>query len=228
MNVPFVVFDCPSALALGDDAAALLRGAFEAANGGTLLLDEIGELPAELQPLLLRALAPGPVRVIATTRLDLDRAIAEGTFRDDLFYRLATTRLELPPLRQRDGDVGVLARHFWAELGGDAGAIPYDAFEALERMTFPGNVRELQAVVTRILTVGLAHAPSHEPSADASLRAFCRTDVPYARAKEELLSAFEAAYVARMVEHHGNVQRAAAASGLALRYFQLLRAKHRA
>ncbi len=244
---PFVVLDCASltsdagaAVILGDAREATEKqGVFEAAHDGTLVLDEVGELPLELQPLLLRALERGEiqrvgddrprkvaVRVIATTRLDLDRAIQEGSFRDDLFYRLATTRLDLPPLRERDGDVGVLARYFWGTMGGDPAAIPYEAFEALERGSYPGNVRELMAAVTRLITMGVANV-GPDPASAASLRAFCRSDVPYARAKEELLLAFEREYVVRMVDLHGNVQRAAAASGLALRYFQLLRAKHR-
>jgi DNA-binding NtrC family response regulator len=232
---PFVVLDCPS---LGDDAGSAIRAAFEEAHGGTLLLDEVGELAGEAQPLLLRAIERGEVsrpgasalkvdvRMMAATRLDLDREVQEGRFRDDLFYRLVHARLELPPLRQRRGDIGILARHFWTELGGAASAIPYDAIESMERGSFPGNVRELQAAVVRLFTMGnVADVPS-EPNR-AALRAFCNPDLPYPRVKERLLAAFEREYVESMIERHGNVQRAAAASGLALRYFQLMRAKYR-
>ncbi|MDF2693379.1 MAG: Response regulator of zinc sigma-54-dependent two-component system [Labilithrix sp.] len=245
-NGPFVVFDCAgvveelgAAQLLGDARSdGQPRGVFEMAHGGTLVLDEIGELPIALQPLLLRAIERGEVqrlgedqprkvsvRIIATTRLDLDRSIQEGTFRDDLFHRLATTRLELPPLRERAGDVGLLARHFWVHLGGDPAAMPYDALETLERASFPGNVRELIAHVTR-LTLGMTTSEPPPSEAGATLRAFCHKDMPYARAKEHLLAAFERQYVELMVQEHGTVQRAAAASGLALRYFQLLRARH--
>jgi len=191
----------------------------------------------ETQPLLLRVLERGEVwrpgatplkvdvRVLATTRLDLDRAVQEGRLRDDLFYRLVHARVELPPLRQRRGDAGILARHFWTELGGAPSSMPYEAIEAMEHGSSPGNVRELQAAVARLFTMGNVEDVSSEPD-PAVLRAFCEPDVPYARAKERLLAAFEREYVEVMVTRHGNVQRAAAASGLALRYFQLLRAKH--
>lgn len=250
---PFVVLDCASAqedltyaTLFGDvRPASAQRGVFDRADGGTLLLDEVGELDEEVQVLLLSALergevqpigADGParvsVRVIATSRQDLERAVQEGRFREDLFYRLAVTRVELPPLREREGDVGVLARHFWARLGGRPEEIPYDAFERFERSDWPGNVRELYGAVAQLLIAGEERAPTSRagvaPSRPTTLERYCDVEQPYVRAKEELIRAFEREYVEAMMRHHGgNTQRAAAASGLALRYFQLLRAKHR-
>src|SRR5215472_5428973 len=170
---PFVVFDCtevPANLAesvlFGHErgaftgAASTRRGVFEQAHGGTLFIDEIGELPLGLQPKLLRAVERSDirrvggdrrlavdVRLIAATRRDLDREVQEGRFRDDLFFRLAVARIELPPLRSRRGDVGVLARHFWKALGGDE--LPYDVLQYFESYAWPGNVRELRNAIAR-------------------------------------------------------------------------------
>jgi hypothetical protein len=149
---PFVVFDCtavPPNLVESElfghergaftGAVASRRGVFEQAHGGTLFIDEIGDLDLALQPKLLRALERSEVRrlgadrwiqvdvrVIAATRRDLDREVQVGRFRDDLFHRLTVARIELPPLRRREGDVRVLARHFWRQLGGAASALGED------------------------------------------------------------------------------------------------------
>src|SRR5205814_5128530 len=122
------------------------------ANQGTLLIDEVGELDTTLQPKLLRAIERREVlpvgadrwikvdvRVIAATRRDLDREVQEGRFRDDLFFRLAVTRIELPPLRRREGDVALLARHFWSELGGEDVPLPPDLLARLTAYSWPGN-----------------------------------------------------------------------------------------
>ena len=108
-------------------------GIFQEANGGTLLIDEIGDLELPLQAKLLRVIEKGElrrvggssvvkvdVRIIAATRRDLDRAVTEGRFRDDLFHRLAVARIELPPLRDRAGDVELLIRYFGERLAGNA------------------------------------------------------------------------------------------------------------
>lgn len=147
-------------------AAQARRGVFSAAEGGTLLLDEIADCPLELQPALLRVLQeravrpvgaereiPIDVRVLSATCLDLERAVAEGSFRADLYARLAQTTLELPPLRARRGELLALA----AELT-PAGAPPVtfstDAAEALLLWSFPLNVRELQSLVAVAATTG--------------------------------------------------------------------------
>jgi two-component system nitrogen regulation response regulator GlnG len=143
-------------------------GKFELASGGTLFLDEIGELPIELQAKLLRVLQEREVdrvggnrplsvdvRIVAATNADLARSVEEGRFRRDLYYRLAVVPVRLPPLREREGDVLLLARHFVAKYGeqlkGRPVALAKDAEPLLLSHAWPGNVRELQNVVQRVL-----------------------------------------------------------------------------
>jgi two-component system nitrogen regulation response regulator GlnG len=143
-------------------------GKFELANGGTLFLDEIGELPVELQSKLLRVLQEREVdrvggsrpltvdvRIVAATNADLARAVEEGRFRRDLYYRLAVVPIRLPPLREREGDVILLARHFTAKYGeqlkGRSVALARDVEPLLLGHPWPGNVRELQNVLQRAL-----------------------------------------------------------------------------
>lgn len=143
-------------------------GKFEMANGGTLLLDEVGEMPLPLQPKLLRALQEREfdklgsdqtvrvdIRVIATTNCPLEKAVASGRFRADLFYRLNVIPLSLPPLRERPGDVRELARHF-AELYAPAGShvqLSEALLTRLEQHNWPGNVRELANFVRRAVAL---------------------------------------------------------------------------
>jgi two-component system nitrogen regulation response regulator GlnG len=143
-------------------------GKFELASGGTLFLDEIGEMPIELQAKLLRVLQerevdrvggsrplPVDVRIVAATNADLSRSVEEGRFRRDLYYRLAVVPIRLPPLREREGDVVLLARHFLAKFGeqlrGRPLALARDAEGLLLAHAWPGNVRELQNVLQRVL-----------------------------------------------------------------------------
>lgn len=147
-------------------ADALRKGRFELADGGTLLLDEVSEIGPGLQAKLLRVLQEGQfervgssvtrsvdVRVIATTNRDLSRAVADGSFRQDLYYRLNVLPLELPPLSQRAGDVAELAQHFLkqtaARTGAAAKTLEPDAIAALQAYHWPGNVRELQNICER-------------------------------------------------------------------------------
>lgn len=142
------------------------RGLIEHAHRGTLFLDEIGDMPIDLQGHLLRFLQEGEivrvgghdpikidVRVIAATNARLREAIAAGKLREDLFYRLNVLGLHLPPLRERHGDVEVLANHFLQvitrELGGGVRSFSADAIAALQAYTWPGNVRELIATIRR-------------------------------------------------------------------------------
>jgi DNA-binding NtrC family response regulator len=140
------------------------EGKFQQADGGTLFLDEVGDLPLELQPKLLRALQEKvveqvggnrpqklDVRVVAATNLDLEKAIAQGTFREDLFYRLSVIPVHLPPLRERKKDIPVLLKHFAAKHGGKNIAFARDALDALMMYPWPGNVRELENTVERVL-----------------------------------------------------------------------------
>jgi two-component system nitrogen regulation response regulator GlnG len=143
-------------------------GKFELASGGTLFLDEIGEMPIELQAKLLRVLQerevdrvggsrpmPVDVRIVAATNADLGRSVEDGRFRRDLYYRLAVVPIRLPPLREREGDVVLLARHYVAKYGeqlrGRPVALAKDAEPLLLAHAWPGNVRELQNVVQRAL-----------------------------------------------------------------------------
>jgi transcriptional regulator with GAF, ATPase, and Fis domain len=273
-NAPFVVFDCTavppnlveSAL-FGHErgsftgAVSQRKGVFEQAHKGTLLIDEIGDLELNMQPKLLRAIERGEVqrvgsdkwakvdvRVLAATRRDLDREVQEGRFRDDLFFRLAVARVELPPLRRRVGDIALLARHFWRQLGGQD-QLPDDFLRRLEAYEWPGNVRELYNAVARQIALGeLAPAgtkserPSVPPPAPSSatslggagdagagedwVEKILARDLPFPRARQEVMDRFERRYIERVLaKHGGNVARAAAASGIARRYFQLLRAR---
>jgi two-component system, NtrC family, response regulator AtoC len=146
-------------------------GLMELAAGGTLFLDEISELSPKLQSKLLRALdqlsfyrvggtqkVEVDIRVLAATNRDLSARVAEGTFRDDLFYRVNTIAVELPPLRDRAVDVPILARHFLRHFGkGNPPTLTSDAVELLVRYPWPGNVRELRNVMERVVL--LAQGP---------------------------------------------------------------------
>lgn len=148
------------------DARQGKTGLFVAARGGTLFLDEIGEMPLPLQPKLLRVMddkrvrplgateeTPIDVRIVAATNTDLDRAIDEGRFRSDLYYRIATVTLAVPPLRERPEDLPLLIKHFLVRASAEAGKptlrVEPDAMESLMRYRWPGNVRELQNAIQR-------------------------------------------------------------------------------
>jgi DNA-binding NtrC family response regulator len=148
------------------DARTARPGLVESARGGTLFLDEIGELPLALQPKLLRLLEERTARrlggtkeytahcrIIAGTNVRLDRAVSAGHFREDLYYRLNVVRIDLPPLRERRGDVLLLAEHFAQEIaarrGGPPKIIDATAAARLESHPWPGNVRELRNVMER-------------------------------------------------------------------------------
>jgi DNA-binding NtrC family response regulator len=255
----FVVFDCTAVPAnlleaelFGHEkgaftgATAARRGVFEQADGGTLFIDEIGELDPTLQPKLLRAIERSEVRrvggdkylkvdvrVLAATRRDLDREVQAGRFRDDLFHRLAVGRIELPPLRMRKGDVPALAMQFCRQLGGSDGAISRELLLRWEDYHWPGNVRELRNAVARALALGeLApwkHGAPHAPDAAAEADLVTRVldmRLPLSEARQVVIEEFERSYVERaLAEHQGNVTHAAAAARIGRRYFQKLRVK---
>ncbi|NUQ76125.1 MAG: sigma 54-dependent Fis family transcriptional regulator [Polyangiaceae bacterium] len=263
---PFAVFDCTavppnlveSAL-FGHERGAFTgatdarKGVFEEAHGGTLLIDEIGDLEIELQAKLLRALERSEirriggkqwqrvdVRVLAATRRNLDQEVSAGRFRDDLFYRLAVARIELPPLRRRAGDIALLARFFWGRMAGPKEPVPEDFIARLEDYAWPGNVRELHNAVARRVAlgdladhrVGLATpdalTPNSSSRGDDAIGRVIAQGLSLPRAREKLIEEFEQRYVEHVLDQHGgNVARAAAASGIARRYFQLIRARTR-
>jgi DNA-binding NtrC family response regulator len=254
-NGPFIVFDCttvaPSLLEselFGHERGAFTgastsrAGLFEQADGGTLLIDEIGDLDPTLQPKLLRAiersevrrvggqhLTKFDVRVLTATRRDLDQEVQRGRFRDDLFHRIAVARVELPPLRARKGDVAVLARHFAQQHGANPSAIPYDQMLRWEDAPWPGNARELKNAVARYLALGdIGDAPSSigAPELPPSAAFEGLLGLPLARAREELNDEFERVYIERVLAvHGGDIAKAAAASGIARRQFFRLKAR---
>ena len=139
-------------------------GKFQLADRGTIFLDEVGDLPVEMQPKLLRALQEKEVvpvggtkvqkldvRVVSATNLKIDKAIADGTFREDLYYRLSVIPIHLPPLRERRKDIPILIRYFCTKHGGDKISFAKDALETLIMYPWPGNVRELENTVERLL-----------------------------------------------------------------------------
>ena len=254
---PFIVFDCaavPPSLAESElfghergaftGAASTRRGVFEQADGGTLFIDEVGDLDASLQPKLLRALERSAVRrlgserwirsdlrILCATRRDLDREVQDGRFRDDLFYRLVVGRVELPPLRRRRGDIAVLATHFWRALG-QQGPLPYDLRGRLERHEWPGNVRELKNTMARQVALGEAFRAratvDEPPAAGDEVEAILARNLPFPEARQLAKDAFERRYLERiLLEHGGSVARASEASGIARRYFNVILARQK-
>ena len=165
-------------------ASETRQGFFRAAHGGTLLLDEIAELPLHLQPKLLRALETGQVmpvgsdravevdtRLIAATNRDLEKEVAEGRFRDDLYYRINVVELTIQPLRERREDIVPLARHFASEFSGGPVRLSPQAMHCLLAHPWSGNVRELRNAVQRacLLSRGDVILPEHLPPKIAAL-----------------------------------------------------------
>ncbi|MCI0571042.1 MAG: sigma 54-interacting transcriptional regulator [Myxococcaceae bacterium] len=215
-------------------------GAFEEAHGGILFLDEVALLPLPLQSRVMRVLetkevrplnaphaAPRPadVRVVASTRFDLEAEVKAGRFREDLFYHLAVFRIRVPPLRERPEDIPGLARQFAQRVRG-ADVLSEDALEMLQRHDWSGNVQELRTVVERLCAfpdlgaAAVSRALGVEPRAPEGSRAFDKLEerllaLPYHEAKERVLESFERTY---FLEHlrvaGGVVTRAAKAAGL--------------
>jgi DNA-binding NtrC family response regulator len=228
---PFVVFDCgavpreliESALfghVKGSFTGAIAdrKGAFAEAHGGTIFLDEIGELPLELQPALLRALdkkavrrvgANGyekvDVRIVAATNRDLRAEIAQKTFREDLYYRLAVIRVALPPLRERGGDIPILVEHFVKQFssGRDVKIAPED-MARLQRHSWPGNVRELRNVIERACVLSKGDSLNLDDAfTESSAPALgIRTDLPFKEAKGQLVELFEREYIVDLMRRH--------------------------
>ena len=217
------------------------KGRFESAQGGTLLLDEIGELPLGMQAKLLRVLQDGTFervggsevlkadcRVLAATNLNLADAVAAGRFREDLYYRLNVVTVELPPLRERPDDIPLLVDHFLARLA--ERRLPERAFsrETLSRLArydWPGNVRELEHVIEQVVvtTPGPVIEPENLPPQIVSTREepfSLDFDLqrPLQAITEELTARVERAYLARVLERYrGRIDRCAAHCGLSRR-----------
>ncbi|MFO0754072.1 MAG: sigma-54 dependent transcriptional regulator [Thermodesulfovibrionales bacterium] len=246
---PFVAIDCaalPENLLESElfgyekgaftGAASSRQGLFEIAHGGTLFLDEIGEIPLSMQAKLLRsvqerqvkrigsnALIQIDVRILSATNRDLRKGVQEKTFREDLFYRLNVIHIKVPPLRERAGDIPVLASHFlhkFAEVNNkNVTGISAEAMEVLENYTWPGNVRELQNIIERAVVLSdsdrinvgdlpreLSLAPSLPASTD---------NLEYREAKERWLAAFERTYLRTLLKiTSGNISKAALKAGI--------------
>jgi len=221
-------------------------GLMEVAHRGTLFLDEIAELPMALQVKLLRALQERQfrrvggtaltsvdVRVVSATNRDLRAAIAQSQFREELFYRIDVVEIPLPPLRDREGDIRLLAHAFLKKYGGAriTGLEP-EAMEALEGYRWPGNVRELQNVIERACALAdgttlkrrdlpeyLLRAPEAAVPAGTALT----TDLPLKDAKEQWMGVLEASYLRDLLARHdGNVSAAAKAAGIDRKTFHRL------
>lgn len=255
---PFAVFDCAGVAPtlIESELFGVEKGAFtgavhsrpgacEQAGGGTLFIDEIGDLPLELQAKLLRVLEEKEVRrlgatrstrldihVIAASTLDFNRAVAEGRFRRDLYYRIAVIDMEIPPLRERREDIPLLCNHFLEKSRGEnAWARLTPALrEELEQYSWPGNIRELRNVLERIQCIGPDGFTKNESgeigvSKDAPLA--IDFDRPFKQVKEEIIETFEKEYLERLLERSGGrIAPAAREAGLNRKYFYDLLRKH--
>ncbi|MEL7368927.1 MAG: sigma 54-interacting transcriptional regulator [Myxococcota bacterium] len=248
-DAPFEVVDCgalmPTLVAselFGHEkgaftgANAQYKGAFERANGGTIFLDEIGELPAELQVRLLGVLERRSfrrlggshkidvdVRVVSATHRDLRSWVNRGDFRQDLYYRIAVARLMIPALRERPEDIPILVEHFLRQMDlrdSDVAMIPPSTIEALQRYHWPGNVRELRNFVEAAVAFGegpdgLEEADSEseggsEGASTAGSSMERLFSMPYRDAREQAIKDFQNAYLDHVIAAaDGNLSRAA-------------------
>jgi transcriptional regulator with PAS, ATPase and Fis domain len=223
------------------------RGVFEEAHGGTLFLDEIGEMPLATQAKLLRAietrsirrvggnsLKQVDVRIVAATNRPLAQSANEGTFREDLYYRLAVVDVKLPPLRARREDIPLLAEHFYARLAGPERRLPPPFLSMLNTRSWPGNVRELKNFIERSVSLGFVEdslSLSSTSTAAASLppaalEAIVPLHLPLKDARQAWTESFESIYVRSMLKKTGgNLTRAAALAGVNRRFMQRLVAR---
>ena len=242
---PFIVFDCsavPPNLIESElfghvkgaftGAVSDRLGAFERADHGTLFIDEIGELPLELQPKLLRVLESREVRrigddkvravdvrIVAATNRSLSAEMDAGRFREDLYYRLAVVLVQVPPLRYRIEDVPMLVAHFHQQLvdrGQTTRTVSQNLMNALQSQSWPGNVRELRNAVEMAMALGPEGEPTHPPGPKLPIGIF-DFSVPLSDAVEQ----FERAYVSQALKKtNGNVSRAAELAGTNRKFIQ--------
>ena len=254
---PFVVFDCasvPPSLIESElfgaekgaftGAHAFRPGACERAQGGTLFVDEIEELPLELQAKLLRALDEREIRrlggtqaikldfqIICASKQDLVEAVEEGKFRQDLYYRIAVVCINVPSLRNRKKDIPVLCDHF-LKLGKHRKKfrnLSPDAQQQLLNYSWPGNLREMRNVLERLACLGEENAFVNMPGKTNMERNYLKFDLhrPFKEAKEAIVERFEREYLeALLAETDGRIARAARTAGLNRKYFYDLLNKH--
>ena len=261
---PFVVVDCsaiPPSLVESElfghekgaftGAVARRGGLFEAADGGTVFLDEIGELPLETQPVLLSVLETREVRrvgavdsrkinvrIIAATNRDLREEVNRSGFRSDLWYRLNTLRLAIPPLRERPEDIAHLVAHFYRQFASDAKAgPPLDLVERMCRHRWPGNVRELRSAVERALVFsepalweelgGSEPVPQDPQPGQLGFPLEISPEVSFRAAKSRIVVRWESAYLAELMrQNDGNISQAARTARMDRNYLRELLARH--
>jgi DNA-binding NtrC family response regulator len=258
---PFIVIDCASLArelvaselfghAKGAFTGAITDrvGAFEAAEGGTVFLDEIGDLAPELQPQLLRVLEKREVRrvgsntprkinvrIISATNRKLQQEVNAGRFREDLYFRLSVVHIHIPPLRTRREDIPILAKRFLAEFLGDETEKHLKSVDtasrALRQHSWPGNVRELRNIVERA---------SHSDQTPLNFTSFLyptdntprqremfSADRPFKVVKQEVIQDFELSYITDLLRRHdGNVSQGAKQAGIERAYLQRLVRKY--
>jgi transcriptional regulator with GAF, ATPase, and Fis domain len=249
---PFVVVDC-GALAESlieselfghvrgsfSGAVSDRHGLFEEADGGTLFLDEIGELPAALQPRLLRVIESREVRrvgsntsrkvdvrILAATNRPLAEHVNDGSFREDLYYRIAVVEVVLPPLRQRREDIVLLAEHFFRRYAREDETLPLDLASSLVSRAWPGNVRELRNFIERSVSLGFGTGRPAAPTPAAPpelLETIVPTHLPLKDARAAWSEQFELFYVKALLKKTlGNVTKAAELAGINRRSLQRL------
>lgn len=255
---PYVVFDCGAvAPTLAESelfghekgaftgAIASRPGVFEQASGGTIFLDELAELPRDLQPKLLRVLEKHEVRrlgaqryvsvdvrVVAATNRNLAAEVACGNFREDLYFRIAGAHVYVPPLRDRMDDLRLLVEHFLLRVDPSRtiSDVPLQVWEMFQSHRWPGNVRELSNAVQRFLVTPERALGNSLPGTDAATRILPKSTQPLAPlrvARREASDAFERAYLIDALERaHGNVTRAAAIAEVSRQMVQKLMRKH--
>ena len=255
---PFVVVDCGAVSSslieselFGHEkgsftgAISARAGAFELATGGTVFLDEIGELSLELQPKLLRVLEARELRrvggskitkvdlrIIAATRKDLRSEVEKGKFREDLFFRLNVVPIVSPPLRNRREDISMLVDCFVLALGGTAGSISDSARTAMLRHDWPGNVRELRNVVERALALGgdpdvlLLPINASSPGKGGEQMTFS-PELSFRDTKERWTEQFERRYLTWLLRRaEGNISKAARDADMDRKYLHKLLRKY--
>ncbi|HZY31277.1 MAG TPA: sigma-54 dependent transcriptional regulator [Candidatus Methylomirabilis sp.] len=217
-------------------AQATRPGLFEFASGGTIILDEVGDISLNLQAKLLRVLQERQVRrvgsnriievdvrVISATNHDLAQAVATGGFREDLYYRLNVISLPLPPLRDRTGDIQLIAQHYLTKYAASSGkevtGITSEAMRLLEAHNWPGNVRELQNVMERAVVlaehelVRPQELPEQIRVKVEAVSTLSPNELPLKRAKEVWAGSFERDYLIQLLKRHdGNISQAAKAA----------------
>jgi len=231
------------------------QGAFELADGGTVFLDEIGDLSPDLQPKLLRVLEKREirrvgcnkmrkidVRIICATNRNLANEVNEGRFREDLYYRLSVVHIEIPPLRRRRDDIPLLVKKFLTDLHGPEAVNDLADFdrtiEVLKRHEWPGNVRELRNLIelafyserrpvdlSAFLSLSTFRKTS-TPAHEADMMQF-ETDRPFKDAKNDLIEEFEKAYLNELLaRNRQNISRSARDAGIERAYLQRLLTKY--